>query len=278
VFDVVVWSPPQRRNDTTGLADVLIEAPAGGHVRLGDIADIRILSTPTVIRHERNSPYVDVTAIVRGRGVGAVLGDVAKRLTDVKFPLEYHPELLGEYAERSTARNRMYAVALGSTIGILLLLQSLIGSWRLSASLMVGVVASLVGGVLAALAMGGELSLGSLVGLIGILALAARQSITLIQRYQDLGAGTGRADNLELVERGSRDRLMPILTSAFVVGLALVPFIVMGSVAGFEIERPMAIVLLGGTISSTLFVLFVVPALFLPSSANLAPDQTKGVV
>lgn len=276
VYDVVVWSHPDSRSSVTGLANTQIETPAGGHVRLDEIAEIRVQSTPTVIRHERASPYVDVTADVRGRALGPVMVEIERRLADVNFPLEHHPELLGEHADQRTATIRMYAVAVASAIGIFLLLQALVGSWGLSAAMMIAMAGSVAGGVLAALVAGGELSLGSMVGFVAVLGLAVRQTTALVQRYQDLAASGSVKRGTALIERGSHERLVPVLTSALAVAMIALPFVVLGSAEGFEIEHPMAIVILGGLVTSTLFVLLVVPAAYALYGERLNPDPSKG--
>ena len=99
VFDVVVWSPPELRQNLTDVRNLLIDTPAGGHVRLGQVADVKIVGTPSTISHDAVSRRVDVTAQVSGRDLDAVLDDVRDRLATVKFPLEYHAEVLEDVAE-----------------------------------------------------------------------------------------------------------------------------------------------------------------------------------
>jgi Cu/Ag efflux pump CusA len=122
---------------------------------------------------------------------------------------------------------------------------------------------ALVGGVLAAFVGGGTISLGSLVGFLTVLGIAARNGIMLILHYQHLEQHEGEPFGPGLILRGARERLAPILMTAAATGLALVPLVVAGNVPGHEIEHPMAIVILGGLVTSTLLNLFLVPALYL---------------
>ena len=262
-FDVVVWSAPESRNSLSSIRELLLETPDGGHVRLGDLAEVSIAPSPAVIAHQAISPYIDVGANVRGRDVASVVRDVERQLRQVKFPLEFRTELLGEYAERQSMQNRVLAFAFGAAIGIFLLLQAAFGSWRLASVTFLALPAALVGGVLAVLASGGILSLGSLVGFLAVLGIAARQGILLINHYQHLEQHEGESFGPGLVLRGTRERLRPILTTAAATALALLPLLYSGGIPGLEIEHPMAVVIVGGLVSATLVNLFVVPALYL---------------
>jgi CzcA family heavy metal efflux pump len=272
VFDVVVWGAPKTRQSLTNLRELLIDAPRGGHVRLGEVAEVRIRATPTVIQREAVSPRVNVVANVRGRDLGSVARDVKRRLQKVEFPLEYHPELLGEYAERQAAQNRMLGVAVAAAIGIFLLLQACFGSWRLASLAFLALPVALVGGVLAAFAGGGIISLGSLVGFLAVLGIAARNGITLINHYQRLEQYESETFGPDLVLRGTRERFVPILMTAATTAAALLPLVLFGDLAGLEIVHPMAVVILGGLVTSTLLNLHVIPALYVRFGASREPD------
>jgi Cu/Ag efflux pump CusA len=263
VFEVMVWAIPQARHSLTSLRELLIDTPGGGQVRLGDVAEVRVAPTLTVIRHEAYAPYLDVGFNVRGRDLGAVVRDVEQALREIAFPLEYHPEVLGEYAERQAAQQRILAVAVVAVIGIFLLLQTAFDNWRLAFLAFLALPAALVGGVLAVGLSGGILSIGSLVGFLTVLGIAVRNGILLINHYQHLEQQEGETFGPGLVVRGARERLAPILMTAFTVGLALVPFALFGNIPGHEIEHPMAIIILGGLVTATLLNLFIMPALYL---------------
>jgi len=274
IYDVVVWGAPETRHSLNNLRDMWIEKLDRQPVRLGDVAEVSIVPTPTVIRHEKITPYVDVVANVAGRDLGSVAEEVDDRLEKIQFPLEYHPVLLGEYAELENAQQRILGVALAAVIGIFLLLQACFRSWRLALIAFLALPASIIGGVLAASVSGGVISLGSIVGLLAVLGLAARHGLLLFHEYQRLEEQEGVPFGLELVVRGARERLSAILTSSAAIVAALLPLIVFGPLAGLEILQPTAIVIVGGLVASTLVTLFVMPPLYLVvgSAAQREPE------
>jgi CzcA family heavy metal efflux pump len=275
VFDVVVMGTPELRHSLTSLRELLIDTPSGGQVRLEDVATVRIIPAENIIKREAASRRLDVGLSVRGRDLGAVARDVEQRLQVVNFPLEYHPELLGEYVERQAAEQRLQGFALAAVIGIFLLLQAAFGSWRLAILSFVTLPSALAGGVLAAYLSGGIISLGSLVGFLAVLGIAARNGIMLINHYQHLEEQEGEAFGPALVLRGARERLSPILMTTLATGLAVVPLVVAGNLPGHEIEHPMAVVILGGLVTSTLLNLFIMPALYLRFASNPEPAAVR---
>jgi CzcA family heavy metal efflux pump len=270
VFDVIVKGTPETRGSATDVRNLLIDKPDGGHVRLGNVADVRVAETPAVIKRDAVSRYLDVEADVAGRSVGDVASEVEDRLANVSLPLEYHAEVLQELTGREINATQMLAFGLAAAIAAFLLLQAAFRSWRLAVLAFLTLPVALVGGVLGALIDGAELSLGSLAGLLALFALATRNGVVLIRHFQTLER-EGEAFGPELVKRGAHERLQPILTSASVIALAALPFVVMGNVAGLEVVHPMAIVILCGLVSSTALSLFVLPALYLRFAAAREP-------
>ncbi|MBV9689789.1 MAG: efflux RND transporter permease subunit [Ktedonobacteraceae bacterium] len=268
VYDVMVWGTPQTRNSLTSIRELLIDTPSGGQVRLGDVANVSILPTPNLIEREHNSRRIDVSLNAHGRDLGAVVRDVKQRLSGVKFPLGYHAEMLGAYEERQAAQSQLLGFGIAAAIGVFLLLQAAFGNWRLAALVFFTLPSALVGGVLAAFATGGVISVGSLVGFFTVFGVAARNGIMLINHYQHLERQEGEPFGPELVVRGARERLAPILMTALAAGLALVPLVISGDIPGHEIEHPMAIVILGGLVTSTVLNLFIVPSLYLRFGRN----------
>jgi len=263
IYEVVVLGTPEARQSLTNLSDLWIGKSDRTHARLGDVADVKMVSTPKVIRHEAIAPYVDVAANVAGRDPGSVVDEVEDKLEKIEFPLEHHPELLGEYTERESAQRRMLGVAAAAAIGIFLLLQACFGSWRLALIAFLAIPAALAGGVLGALAGGGVISLGSIIGFLAVLGIAARNGILLINRYQRLEGEESVPFGFDFVVRGARERLTPILASSAAIIAALLPIVLLGRVPGLEIVQATAIVIMGGLAASTLFTLFVMPALYL---------------
>jgi CzcA family heavy metal efflux pump len=262
VHDVTVWSLPTVRADYTTLRELLIETPAGGHVRLADVADLAIVPTPNAIKREGASRRIDVTCNVTGRALGEVAREIEERVGKVQFPAGYHPEILGEWAERQSAQSRLGWLALASFAGILALLLADFQSPRLVLLIALTLPFALIGGVMAAWLGGGVLSLGSLVGFVTVLGIAARNGILLVSHYRHLQTEEGRPFGLDLILEGSAERLVPILMTASTAALALLPLVLKGNVPGNEIERPMALVILGGLVTSTLLNLFLLPALY----------------
>jgi len=272
MYDVVVWGTPETRNSVSDVRNLLLDTPRGGHVRLGDVADVRIAATPTVIHHEALQNRIDVVADVRGRDLGSVVEAVDNRLDQVEFPVEYYPALLGESAEREAAEERMLSFALAVAIGILLLLQAAFRSWRLASLFFLALPVALAGGIFGALLDGGTISLGSLMGFLAVLAIAVRHGIMLIMHYQYLEEHEGEPFGPGLVLRGTRERFAPIVVTAVTTAAAMVPLVVLGKIAGLEIVHPIAAVILGGLITATAFNLHVVPALYLRFGARREPD------
>jgi len=261
---VNVWTQPESRDSLTDIQNLLIDTPRGEQVRLGDVADVRIVLTPNAINREGQARRINIDAEVKGRDLGSVVADVEQALKQVEFPHGYHPELIGEYAERQAAQRSLLITGLIAMLVIFAVLRVALGSWRLATMSFLSVPVAAVGGVLAAyFASDGILSLGSLVGFLTILGIVARNGIMMISHYQHLEQQEGEAFGPDLIRRGARERLSPIMMTALATGLALVPLVIAGNIPGHEIEHPMAIVILGGLVTSTLVNLFIVPALYL---------------
>jgi CzcA family heavy metal efflux pump len=262
-YDVNVWSTPATRHSLSDIQNLMIDTPDGGRVRLADVADIRIVPVPNVIEREGQSRKIDVSANVKGRDLGSVADDVEETLNKIEFPLGYHFEIKGEFAERQAAQRNLLTAGVIAVIAIFFLLYTSFGTWRPTFLTFFTLPWALVGGVLTAYLTGGILSLGSLVGLLTILGIATRNGIMMISHFQHLEEEEGVPFGPELVLRGARERIAPIMMTALTTGLALVPLVIAGNIPGQEIEYPMAIVILGGLITSTLLNLLVVPTLYL---------------
>jgi Cu/Ag efflux pump CusA len=273
VFDVAVWGSPEIRQNEADIENLLIDTPSGGLVPLGQLADVRVVPSAAAIRHESVESYVDVLARVSGGDAGAVASDVERALEQVEFPLEHHAAVLGGFQEEASARSRVIAVMAAALVGVFLLLQAAFSSWRLAILVFVTLPMALVGGVLAALIAGGEITLGSVAGFVAALGLAARGAVVLVRHYQRLQR-EGEEFGPDIVIRGTKERLVPILTSAVASAVAFLPFALSGGSAGFEIVGPMAAVVLGGLVTSTLLTVVVIPAVFLRFGFVAEPDTS----
>jgi CzcA family heavy metal efflux pump len=262
IFDVVVWGTPETRRNVDDIRHILIDTPHGNHVRLGEVAGVRLRSNPTTISRQGAARYVDVVAGVQRRDLGSITDDVRRRLQEINFPREYHPEVIGGHTKQQAAQTRVVLFLIAAAIGVLFLLQAAFGSWRLAFASYLLLPSALVGGVLAAIADGTVVSLGSLAGLLAVLGIAARSTILLINRFQHLEQHEGEPFGPGLIMRGARERLSPVVMTALTTAGIMISFVLLGQVSGNEIGRPMAMVIIGGLASTILVNLFVVPALY----------------
>ncbi len=264
LYDVLLIGSPHLRQNLTTVQNLMIDTPNGGQVKLVDVASVAMQPTPNVVKRERASRRMDIAANLSGeRDLGSVVRDVEARLKTVDFPTQYHAELIGEHTERKAAEQRIFIFSLAALVGIFVLLQASFGSWRLATVAFLTLPSALVGGIIAAWVSGGIISLGSLVGFITVLGIAGRNAILLINHYQHLEQHEGMVFGRELALRGAMERLSPILMTALTTGLGIVPLVVAGNLPGHEIEHPMAVVILGGLVSSCLLNLFILPTIYL---------------
>src|SRR5919112_313965 len=262
-YDVNVWSTPETRHNVASLRELPIDTRDGKQIPLEQVADVRITPTPNAIERVNQSRRIDVGANVEGGDLGSAVSAVEDRIAGVDLPREYHMEVLGESSELAAAQKNLLLYGIAAALAILFLLQASFGSLRLALLLFLTLPMALVGGVLAVWMGGGILSLGSLIGFLTVFGIAARNGILMISHFQHLEREEGEAFGAALVLRGAKERLAPILMTALATALALVPLAVAGPIPGNEIQHPMAIVILGGLITSTLLTSFVLPSLYL---------------
>lgn len=273
IFDVVVWSEPELRQSVSDIENLLIDIPGGQQIPLGELADVRMVSSPTVIRREAVSPYLDIVFNAEGRSVAAVAAEVDRAVKGYAFPLEYHAEVLNNSARQQAAMQGVLIAGIVAVLGIYLLLQAAFRSWRLALVTLITLPAALAGAVMADfLGNGGAISLGLVAGGIAVAGLSLRNSMMLFSHYQYLEDQGGEAFGPELVMRGSRERLSATLMTALATGLVFVPFVLFGNIPGHEIVRPIAIVVIGGLITSTWLSLFAMPAMYLRFGATREAD------
>ncbi len=262
-FDVQVWSTPEARNSADDVGRILIDTPSGEKVPLSELADVRLAATDNSIERENQSRRLDVSGNVGGRDLGSLVDEVEDVVDAVEMPLGFSTQLIGEYEERQKTQSSLLRYSIIAILAIVMLLFASFKSWRLTILGAVTLPSALVGGVLAAWLTGGIISLGSLVGFLTVLGIAARNGIMMINHFQHLENEEGMPFGPALVLRGAEERLAPILMTALTTGLALLPLVIAGNIAGHEIEHPMAIVILGGLLTSTFLNLLVVPSLYL---------------
>ena len=256
--DVVLYVA--AADDPARLARLPITAAGSRVVALGSVADIDLGPLRADIAHEDGVRTVAVRLNVRGRSLEAVAHDVARAVAAAPLPAGIYAEVGGEYAAAAAARTRLLGLGALALLGIFVLLVVDFGSARLAGLTMVNVPLAFVGGLAAVLlGAGGRLSLGAIVGFVTVFGITIRNGIVLVAHFLHLERERGGALDRPALVAGAADRLAPILMTALTTGIALVPLLLLGGRAGGEIEQPMALVIVGGLVSSTWLNLFVVP-------------------
>jgi len=261
--DVVVILEPEARARPEDLRGLPIVSAAGRLVTLAQVADVARTTGRFLISHQGARRVQPVTANVAGADVAGFADDLAARLGATRLPAGVYAELGGIAAAQRDAQRELLLHSLLAGAGIVMLLALAFGDTSRLLLVLANLPFALVGGVLAVFATGGLLSLGSLVGFVTLFGIATRNAVMLISHYDHLVTVEGAAWSRATAIRGALERLGPILMTALVTALALVPLAVGSGDPGREIEGPMAIVILGGLLTSTLLSLFVLPTLAL---------------
>lgn len=270
IFPVTVWGTPDTRHSLNSIRNLLINTPSGQWVKLDEVASAAITPTPNLIHHEAVSRRIDLSINVHDRNLYAVTSDIKERLEWIKFPLEFRAKVLGQDQQIGT----LLIVGLIAAIAIYLILQAAFNSFRLASIIFFSLPSSLIGGVIAIFLIG-EFSFASLLGLFAVFGIAVRNTILQIKYYQNLERLQNEPFGLGLILQGSKDQCSTILMSTFAIVLSLLPLAVSGDVPGLEIVSPMAIIIIGGLITSALFNLLVIPILYLAFGANSSGKETE---
>jgi len=261
-YEVLVKYDGGLGGDLDSLGNTLIDTPAGIKVPLRMLADIRFDAGPSAISRENAQRKLVVMANVSGRDLGSVVDDIRKVVDQsVTFPRGVYPVYGGQFESEKAARSRITLLGALVVVGIFVLLVVALRSPRLAVLTMANLPLAFIGGVAAVFAGGGIITVGSLIGFVTLFGIATRNGLIMITHYEHLLAEEG-ADLAEAVERGSMERLSPVLMTALSAALALVPLVLAGDQPGNEIQAPMGVVILGGLLTSTLLNLIVVPALY----------------
>lgn len=261
-FDLMVRFTDEQRADVQAIRNTLIDVPVGGKVPLRMLADIRSDMGPNAISRENTRRKLVVMANASGRDVGSIVDDIRTRVeTEIPLPESYYVEYGGQYQSERAARQTLSMLGGLVVIGIFLLLYLAFGSTRRALIVMINLPLALIGGIAATFLGGGVLSIGSLVGFITLFGIATRNGLMLVSHYEHLLHVEGASFD-EALERGSMERLSPVLMTALSAGLALVPLVLAGARTGNEIQAPMGVVILGGLLTSTALNMLVIPALY----------------
>ncbi|MEX0892798.1 MAG: efflux RND transporter permease subunit [Gemmatimonadota bacterium] len=261
-FDLVVRFAAPHRGSLDAIRSARISTPAGGQVPLASLADVRRDVGPNMISRENVQRKIVVQSNVAGRDVGSVVEDIRAHIRDeVTLPPGYYVEFGGQFESAEEATRRIMLLSLLSLAAILLLLYMEFRSVRQALLVMVNLPLALVGGVFAVLLTGGVLNIATLVGFITLFGIAVRNGILMVSHYNHL---LSEGESLrEAVWRGSMERLNPVFMTALTAGLALLPLALSGGEPGNEIQSPLAVVVLGGLLTSLALNMVVVPVLYL---------------
>jgi len=259
-FDILVRYRENERATKEDIARLLLPTPDGARVPLSQVASIREVIGPRQIKRENNQRLIVVQANVRGRDIGGFVEEAQKVLKEkIDFPPGYIVEWGGDYELQQRANQRL-AVVVPITIGLIfLLLYSSFNSMQKAALIVLNIPLALVGGLVALFIAGENLSVPSSVGFIALFGIAVGNGLVLVSHIGQL-----RLEGMETIEasiQGACDRLRPVLMTALTTGLGLMP-LVLSSGTGSEVQRPLAIVVIGGLISSTFLTLFAIPAFY----------------
>lgn len=263
-FDVLVRYDEKARLDTEAFRRALVDTPSGAKVPLAAIADVVEGSGPNVINHDNVQRRIVVMANTSGRDLGSVVDDVRQRVgAEVKLPTGYFLSYEGQFESQQSATRLIAVLSLFSLVGMFLVLYAHFRSVTLVLQVMLNIPLALVGSVAAVLLTTQTLSVATLVGFITLCGIASRNTIMMISHYMHLVQVEGERFDRSMVIRGSLERLVPVLMTALTAGLALIPLVLAAGEPGKEILHPVATVILGGLLSSTVLDMAVTPAVFL---------------
>jgi CzcA family heavy metal efflux pump len=263
-IDLVVKFDPASQADFERLAALPIDTPNAGPVPIRVLADVRRELGPNMVLRENVQRRIVISSNVAGRDLGGVVDDMRAEIASaVAFPAGYRVEYGGQFESEQSASRRLLWLGVGAVAGVFTLLVLAFGRPRDALLIMVNLPLALIGGVAGVYFAGGVLSVASMIGFITLFGIATRNGIMLVSHIQHLMREEGVSDFREAVERGARERLIPIMMTAMAAGLALIPLAVGGGKAGSEIQTPMAIVILCGLMTSTLLNMVVVPTMYL---------------
>lgn len=264
VFDICVILDPQLRKSPDQIGLLPLRSPTGSYVQLKDLASIEENFGRYAVLHEGGRPVQVVTCNVAGRDAASFVAEAKRRiLASISLPPGVYLEFGGTAKEQARSTHDLLMYSLLAFVGIILLLSIVLKNYRNVTLVLLNLPFALVGGVLAVFLTGGWLSLGSLIGFVTLFGITLRNSIMMISHYEHLVSVEGMSWGMEAVIQGASERLTPILMTAMVTAMGLIPLAVGSGSAGREIEGPMAIVILGGLITSTLINLIILPTLSL---------------
>jgi CzcA family heavy metal efflux pump len=277
-YDVLVRLDDSARQSVESIGRTLIDTPTGAKVPISQVAEVRVDQGPNTINRENVQRRIIVQANVADRDLGSVISDVRAAITQkVQLPQGYFVQYGGQFESQETASRQITLLSIVAIGAIFLLLYIALKSARSAILVMANLPLALIGGVVMVFFSGGTLSIASLVGFITLFGIATRNGIMLISHYTHLMEEEGVAFRDAIVQ-GSMERLSPILMTALVTGIGLLPLAMGKGEPGKEIHQPMAIVILGGIVTSTFLNMIVIPALYLKYGRAEVAATDRGFV
>lgn len=279
-FDLLVKLDDTYREDLEALRRLQIDLPEGGSVKLEDVAHIYPSSGPNTINREQVRRRIIIQCNVRDRGLVDVVEDIKGRIAPIEseLPTGYFLEYSGQFESQQSASRMIGILFVVSLIGMFLVLFKMFSSVNLSLQVMIALPMAFIGSVAALYLTGQTLTIASMVGFISLCGIASRNGILLINHYLHLVQYEGESWSKDMIVRAGKDRLAPVLMTALTSGIGLVPLALAAGEPGKEILYPVATVIIGGLLSSTLLEFLVRPALFWKfglTSARRVTESTR---
>ena len=262
-YDVVVRFDEASRNSLDALQNVTIDTPQGTQIPISAVAAVENFPGPNQILREDTKRRIVIGANVAGRDLGSVVSDIQSRVaTQVQLPIGYFLEYGGQFQASQEANRTLSLLSIFSLVAIFFLLIKAFGDWRVALQVMINIPLALIGAVWALHLSGGVFSIATMVGFVSLVGITSRNGIMMISHYLHLMKEEGEDFTEHMIVRGSLERLVPVLMTALTAGLSLIPFILAADAPGKEILHPLAVVVLGGILTSTLLDQIVTPAIF----------------
>lgn len=280
-YDVVVRFDEASRNSLDALQNVTIDTPQGTQIPISAVATVENFPGPNQILREDTKRRIVIGANVAGRDLGSVVSDIQSRVaTQVQLPTGYFLEYGGQFQASQEANRTLSLLSIFSLIAIFFLLIKAFGDWRVALQVMITIPLALIGAVWALHLSGGVFSIATMVGFISLVGITSRNGIMMISHYLHLMKEEGEDFTEQMIIRGSLERLVPVLMTALTAGLSLIPFILAADAPGKEILHPLAVVVFGGILTSTLLDQIVTPAVFYkfgrPSADRVIAERDGG--
>ena len=301
-FSLVVWYDEAARNDPDVIQQTILETPSGRYVSLGEVADVLDTTGPNTLHREHVQRRIVVSCNVQGRDLASVVADIRNLATPIedrlrRLPGNYHIEYGGQFEAQQQANSRLLVLGSVSVIGVFLLLTKCLRSWRAALQVLVNIPLAALGSVITLLIVyqpsaaalqaadwwewprvwisATSLSVAHWVGFITLIGVVSRNGIMMISHYIHLMEHEGESFGEEMIIRGSLERMSPVIMTAATSFIGLLPLLFGAGQTGKEILYPLALVVFGGILTSTMLDQLVTPALFLKFGRNVLRDDAQ---